>query len=72
MVHSMEEIRTLEEICEKDETGFPIEIMGNVYCSLAMNNQVECSYCSDYRDHNDLFTCTNPAYQAIMSYEEIN
>ena len=31
MVHSMEEIRTLEEICEKDETGFPIEIMEIYY-----------------------------------------
>lgn len=60
----MIDLRTIESICTdlKDEKGFSIELLGNVYCKLARNRPVECIYCKQTTDHNDLYCCMNLYY----------
>ena len=52
--------RTLLEICE--EADFSMNLLGNIYCRLAMSKQIECPYQDLKIDHNGKFPCLNPKY----------
>lgn len=52
-----EKIRRLEVICER--VDFHFNLLGNVYCSLAKNKKINCTYQSSQKDHNNLYPCLN-------------
>ena len=56
--------KTLEDRCV-EVGGFDIELLGNVYCTLAINKKIECYYLSKEKDQNGLYNCVNPLYQSL-------
>lgn len=60
-----EELRTLEEICTKQNGSFYKIVAGNLYCGLAWTRRVDCKYCSKEKDHNGLYTCEYEEYKNI-------
>ncbi len=51
----MEEIRSLEEIC--DGETFSIKLLGNTYCKLSLSNETKCDWKSKIKDKNNLYPC---------------
>ena len=57
----MEKVRNIEDICEADP--FVTEVVGIMYCVIAMDKFLECPYhSSPERDHNNLYFCNHPLY----------
>lgn len=52
---SKQKIRTLEDVCEKED--FSIKILGNTYCSLSQNKKIVCGWQSEEKDQNELYYC---------------
>jgi hypothetical protein len=64
-----QEARSLQQICEEESAinGFSIYLLGNTYCKLSLgaDKPIECGYCSQYKDKNDLYICNNASYNLL-------
>lgn len=57
----MSEIKSIDDVCIETE-GFATKLLGNTYCSLALNKKIECPYQDSKKDHNGFYKCINLLY----------
>ena len=50
----------LEDKCK--QLDFHINILGNIYCQLALRRRVECPNLAEYKDRNGFWPCLNLQY----------
>jgi len=52
-----EKIKILEEVYDRED--FHITLLGNVYCSLKMDQKINCRFRAKEKDENGFYPCLN-------------